>query len=235
MTSSLFKAASIAVAVALIAAPPTQVAAQDDTWASLGVSFGAFSPQTTFTDPSFGESNFEGASAIGFSARAWPHSNFGIGIDVTRSKTDGTNSTSDLAPIAVNDPSQWSFISELVGRTSFEVGGVAVDPSLSAGVGIRYYIWSLAIQDESMFLVLTGSLGAEIRPEALGPFGITAEVRGYRSKFEAFGINGGNWRPGTPARPVDPAVGTDIGFYGGVVDKVWSHDVLLRLGIAFNF
>jgi len=236
MTSSTFKAACVAAALLLVSAPLSRVAAQDDDhFATFGVSAGAFSPRTTFTDPSFGDSHFESAAVLAASATAWPHPKIGIGIDVTRTKTNGANETSEFAPLAVNDPTQWTFTTELIGRYGFELGAVDINPYLSAGVGLRHYTWHAAIRDESMFLTMTGSLGMEIRPAAFGPFGFTAEVRGYRSQFDAFGVNGGNWRPGTPARPVDPATGTDIGFYGGVVDKVWSHDVLFLVGIAFNY
>lgn len=235
MTSLPFKAACVAATLLLLAAPSSASGQDDDHFATFGVSFGAFSPRTTFTDPSFGESHFEGSTVLAISAKAWPIPKLGVGIDVTRTKTDGANETSEFAPLAVNDPTQWTFTGELIGRYGFELGGLEVIPYLSGGVGLRHYTWHAAIRDESMFLTLTGSLGAEFKPAMLGPFGLTAEVRGYRSQFENFGINGGNWRPGTPARPVDPAVGTDIGFYGGVVDKVWSHDLLFLVGVSWNY
>jgi hypothetical protein len=46
-------------------------------------------------------------------------------------------------------------------------------------------------------------------------------------------VNGGNWRAGVPARPVPG--GQDIGFYGGVVDKIWSHDLMFTLGATWTF
>jgi hypothetical protein len=78
--------------------------------------------------------------------------------------------------------------------------------------------------------VFTGAGGLELRHSSLGRFGFNAEVRAYRSNFNSFGINGGNWRVGTPANPTEP-----VGFYGGVTDDVTNWDVLFTTGISMTF
>ena len=233
--------AGLTAAVAILLAVPSarEAEAQQDAdgreWVTFALDFGLFSPMTTFQDNMFGESSFESAMALGFSVTAWPHERFGFRAKMSRSSTNGTNETSEFAPLAVQDPTQWSFTGEATARHSLEMGGMAVRPYVALGAGMRHYTWEAARHDESKFFTWTAAAGANIRPASLGPFGITAEVRGYRSQFNNFGINGGNWRPGTPARPVDDDIGTDIGFYGGVVDKLWSNDLMLTVGISYSY
>jgi hypothetical protein len=230
----------VAATVVLLAASSArdanaQGALDREEWATFGVEFGRFAPRTTFQDATFGESSFRAASAIGFSAAAWPHRRVGLRFKVARSQTDGTNESSEYAPIAVQDPTQWSFTGEITGRHGLEMGTLSVLPYIALGAGMRHYTWQAARHNESKFFTWTAAGGADIRPSALGPFGISVEVRGYRSVFNVFGINGGNWRPGTAARPVDDDVGTDIGFYGGVVDSVWSHDFMFTIGLSYSY
>lgn len=223
----------LAVTCAL-AAPALSSAQEDRPWASLGIEFGAFSPQTTFQEPSFGETSFDTGAAIGFSATAWPHHAVGLRLKVVRSTTNGTNATSEFAPLAVQDPNQWSFTGEVTARRQLrEDQSLRVAPYVALGVGMRHYSWEAARHDESKFFTWTAAGGADLRHTSLGPVGITLELRGYRSQFEGFGVNGGNWRPGTAAREVEG--GQDIGFYGGEVDKVWSHDLMFAVGLAYWF
>jgi hypothetical protein len=212
----------------------TEAAARDE-WATFAIDLGMFSPRTTFRDDMFGESNFESNPAIGVSAAAWPHQNVGVRLKVIRSETDGVNEANVYAPLAVQDPTQWSFSAEVTARYLLDVGTLSVRPYLGLGAGMRHYTWKAARHDESKFFTWTAAGGADIRPAALGPFGLNVELRGYRSQFNAFGVHGGNWRPGTPARPVADDVGTDIGFYGGVVDKLWSHDLMLTVGVSYSY
>lgn len=234
--------ATFSVAVAFLLAIPSgsdlnaQGAGDRGELATFGVDFGAFSPMTTFEDEMYGESSFETGASIGAYAAAWPHDRFGLKFKVVRSQTDGANESFEFAPLAVQDPTQWSFTGEVMARTS-ELGGgsLSFTPYVGVGAGMRHYTWEHARHNESKFFALTAAGGADIRPAALGAFGVTAEVRAYRSHFNRFGINGGNWRPGTPARPVPDEVGTDIGFYGGEVDKVWSNDFLFSVGVAYHY
>jgi hypothetical protein len=108
----------VTVAVALAAAGAVEVSAQSGAreWASFSVEYGAFSPRTTFEDPAFGKSSFETAGAIGFAVAAWPHERLGLRLKAVRSDTNGTNETSEFAPIAVQDPRQYSFTGEVTAR-----------------------------------------------------------------------------------------------------------------------
>lgn len=240
MNTIISRAAStvvtVAIALLLTASSVTGVSAQEGReWATFGVDFGMFSPMTTFEEPSFGNSSFESAMALGFSVTAWPHERFGVRGKISRSRTNATNENSEFSALAVQDPTQWSFTGEVTARHMLEMSDIGVNPYVALGVGMRHYTWHAARHDESKFFTWTAAAGADVRPEALGPFGITVEVRGYRSQFNAFGIHGGNWRPGTAAREVDDAIGTDIGFYGGEVDVLWNHDVQLAVGLTFSF
>src|SRR5688572_13038050 len=72
-----------------------------DEIASVNLKFGLLAPQTTFTDPSFGESSFANGAAFGLAASTWPLLNRRLGLrgHVVRSQTDGENATSAFAPI----------------------------------------------------------------------------------------------------------------------------------------
>ena len=234
------KRAAALCAIALLVGGATSTAASaqlgaplriGEDWASLGIEAGLFSPLTTFTDDSYGESKFNSAMSLSASAAVWPmfSRQVGIRVKLTRSETDGENSTSELAPIAVNDPTQWIATTELVGRRPMQFGSMDAAPFLSFGAGLRQYNWAVSVHDESRFFTLTAATGIEIRPAALGPVGFTAELRGYRSKFRAFGIDDGTWETGTPARE-----GTNIGFYGGVVGGVDNHDLVLSAGLRYS-
>jgi hypothetical protein len=230
--------ATLATAVTLLLTGSSVVgvsAQESREWVTFGVDFGMFSPRTAFQEPAFGESSFESATALGFSVAAWPHERFGLRAKIVRSETNGTNETSEFAALAVQDPTQWSFTAEVTARQMLEMGATGLSPYVALGVGMRHYTWHAARHDESKFFTWTAAGGADIRPTALGPFGVAVEVRGYRSRFNAFGVNGGNWRPGTPARPVDDDLGTDIGFYGGEVDALWSHDLMFTVGVSYNY
>lgn len=231
MKTTITAGMALVLAISFASEGAAQLAVDDrESRATFSVDFGAFSPMTTFEDEMFGESGFETGAAIGVSAAAWITERIGVRAKVLATRTDGTNETSDLAPIAVNDPNQWSFTAEATARQPFESASFSVYPYIALGAGMRHYTWAAARRNEDKFFALTGALGAELRPAALGPFGIVGEIRGYRSQFRAFGIHGGNWRPGTRARE-----GTDIGFYGGVVDKLWSHDLLFTVGLSYNY
>ena len=187
---------------------------------------------TTFDHDMAGEpaqSSFNSGIAVGASANAWFafDRRLGVRVKVVRSKTEGENSISDLAPIAVNDPVQWLYTAEFIGRMPMSA---SLSPYLSLGAGMKQYNWAQSIHDEERFLTITGSAGVEVRPAALGRFGFTAELRGYQSEFKAFGINDGSWETGTPARE-----GTNIGFYGGVTKGPSNIDLLLSTGFSYAF
>lgn len=194
-------------------------------WVSARVHFGMLAPTSTFTDPSFGESSFQSGAALGLSVMTWPwQGRLGFGAQVFRSQTDGYNAEHELAPLALNDPVQWIFTTDVSLRHPMESGF----PYVSAGVGLKQYNWAVSRHKEDRFFVWNLAAGFEYRPRVLGPFGLAAELRSYHSKFKGFGIDDGNWRPGTEARP-------GIGFYGGVVGGQANHDLLFSAGLSVPF
>ena len=190
--------------------------------ASVGIKLGMLSPRTTFTDASFGESSFEEGAAYGVSVATWPLLGRRVGIrgQMIRSHTDGENSTSELAPIAVNDPTVYLYTLELAVRQAVNVGALSGAPYLAAGWGGKHYTWAVSQHKTSRFAALTAAAGIDLRPAALGAFGLNAELRGYNSKFRAFGIDDGTW---------------ENGFYGGKVGGVENLDMLLTVGASLNF
>jgi hypothetical protein len=222
----------VVVVLLAIATASESEAQEGPNWASLGLHVGFFSPLSTYEHDMGGapaESSFNSGIALGASANAWFafDRRLGVRVELIRSETEGENSLSDLAPIAVNDPVQWLYTAEFIGRMPM---GESLSPYVSLGAGMKQYNWKQAIHDEDRFLTLTGSVGAEVRPAALGRFGFTAELRGYQSEFKAFGINDGSWETGTPARE-----GTNIGFYGGVTEGLNNIDLLLSTGLSYTF
>jgi hypothetical protein len=219
---------SMAAAVLLLAASASTLSAQlavpepGREIASVAVKLGVLSPRTTFNDASFGESSFEEGMAVGVAVSAWPLLGRRVGFrgQLMRSQTDGENSTSELAPIAVNDPNVYLYTLELAVRQAMSLGAVSGAPYLSAGWGGKQYSWAVSQHKTSRFATLTASTGVELRPRALGAFGVNAELRAYSSHFRAFGIDDGSWSPG---------------FYGGEVGGVENLDVLLTVGASLNF
>src|SRR5690606_14446008 len=179
-----------------------------------------------------GESRFERGGAFGVSATVWPILSRRIGIraKVIRSETDGVNEMSEFAPLAVNDPTQWLFTGELIGRLPTRAAGLDLAPYLAGGAGMKQYNWAVAIHDEDRFFTWTVAGGIELRPALLRGLGLNLEMRSYGSEFHAFGIYDGTWEPGTIARE-----GTNIGFYGGVVGGVTNIDLLFSTGLSWSF
>jgi len=190
--------------------------------ASVDVKLGMLSPQTTFTDESFGESSFDNGLAVGFSAAAWPLLDRRVGIkgQVVRSKTEGTNSISEFAPIAINDPTVYLYTLEVAIRHPMEMGSLSGFPYLSLGYGGKHYTWAVSQHREDKFIAWTGAAGYELRLTAMGAFGLTAELRGYQSNFRAFGIDDGTW---------------EFGHYGGNVGGVKNVDLLFSTGVSLYF
>ena len=192
-----------------------------DDLGSVTFHFGMLAPRTTFEDDMFGKSSFDNGLAIGLTVTAWPSwpfddGNLGLRTSLIRSAVDGQNETSEFAPVAVNDPTTWTFTTELVGRLPMGSGF----PYASLGVGIRHYTWAVSVHEVSRFFAWTGALGYEFRPAALGPFGFSAELRGYRYDFRAFGIDDGTWEDGP---------------YGGKVGGVPATDLLFTTGMSVYF
>jgi hypothetical protein len=190
--------------------------------ATIALKLGVLSPRTTFSDASFGESRFKQGTAVGVSVAAWPLLGRRVGIrgQMVRSHTDGQNSTSELAPIAVNDPNVYLYTMELAVRQAMSVGPVRGAPYLAAGLGGKQYNWAVSQHSVSRFSTLTAATGVDLRPKRLGAFGINTELRAYSSHFRAFGIDNGSWSPG---------------FYGGKVGGVENLDMLLTVGASLNF
>ena len=190
--------------------------------ASVAVKLGVLSPRTTFTDASFGESSFQEGMAAGVAVTTWPLLGRRVGMraQLMRGRTDGENSTSELAPIAVNDPSVWLYTLELAVRQPVSAGALSGAPYLSAGWGGKQYTWAVSQHKTSRFMALTAAAGMDVRPASLGAFGVNAELRAYDSHFRAFGIDDGSWEPG---------------FYGGKVGGVRSLDLMLAVGASLNF
>src|SRR5262245_23146083 len=101
----------LTVALLLAARPSIPLHAQvlpGNDFGSVTVYAGVLSPRTKYTDASFGQSWFESGLAVSGAATAWPtRGRWGIRAQLVRSKTNGVNASFPLAPIAVNDPTQW--------------------------------------------------------------------------------------------------------------------------------
>jgi hypothetical protein len=195
-------------------------------WGTARVGLGVLAPLSTFHDDTFGESRFESGAAVGVSVLSFPfQGRLGFGAQLYRSRTDGTNAQHELAPLAVNDPVQWVFTADVVLRHMMGSGY----PYVAGGAGLKQYNWATSRHKEDRFFVWNVAAGFDYRAQALGPFGLNAELRHYRSSFVGFGIDGGNWRPGE--REAIPGVG----FYGGVVDGQPNNDLLFTLGLSVPF
>jgi hypothetical protein len=195
-------------------------------WGTARVGLGVFAPLTTFHDDTYGESRFESGAAIGVSVLTFPfQGRLGFGAQLYRSRTNGANDQYEFAPLAVNDPVQWIFTADVALRQMMDSGY----PYVSVGGGLKQYNWAVSRHKEDRFFVWNVAAGYELRADALGSFGLNAELRYYRSSFIGFGIDGGNWRPGD--REAIPGVG----FYGGEVDGQASTDLLFTLGLSVPF
>jgi hypothetical protein len=199
-----------------------QAAAPGHDIASVGLKLGLLSPRTTFDDASFGESSFSEGLAYGVAVNTWPMLGRRVGIrgQLVRSETAGENSTSDFAPIAINDPTVYLYTLELAVRQPVELGSLTGVPYLAAGYGGKQYTWAVSQHKTSRFGAWTAAGGLELRPTALGAFGVSTELRAYGSEFRAFGIDDGTW---------------EDGFYGGKVGGVDNLDLLLSTGISVHF
>jgi hypothetical protein len=190
-------------------------------YGSLAVHVGLFSPQTTYNDVMFGESSFASGMATGVSVSTWPtQGNWGFRFQLIRSKTDGQNDQFQFAPIAVNDPTQWLISSEFQLRRPMDFGSLASSPYVSGGVGAKQYNWAVSVHQEDRFFLWTVGAGLDLRHRLLGPFALTAEARGYFSKFRAFGIDDGTH---------------EEDFYGGRVGGVPTRDLMFTTGFSMVF
>ena len=195
-------------------------------WGTARISFGVFPPRSTFHDDTFGESRFESGAAVGVSVLTFPfQGRLGFGAQLYRSRTNGTNEQYEFAPIAVNDPVQWVFTADVALRHMMDVGY----PYVAGGAGLKQYNWATSRHKEDRFFVWNVAAGFDLRAQALGSFGLNAELRYYRSSFIGFGIDGGNWRPG------DRIAIPGYGFYGGEVDGQPNSDLLFTLGLSVPF
>jgi hypothetical protein len=213
----------------IAAASAPGLTAQEDV-ANFSIHFGMLAPTTKFDDPVGGQSSLESGAAFGASATVWPYERFGVRAKVMRSSHSGHNDTFEFAPLATQEATVWMLTGEVVARLPFDGDSFSGFPYVSLGAGGKQYTWSRALHDEERYFALTGAGGVELRHSSLGRFGLNAEVRAYRTGFNSFGINGGNWRVGTPANPLEP-----VGFYGGVTDDVTNWDVLFTTGITMGF
>lgn len=196
-------------------------------WGTARVNVGVFAPLSTFHDDTFGESSFQSGAAVGVSVLTFPfQGRLGFGAQIYRSRTDGSNEQSELAPIAVNDPVQWVFTADVALRQMMDIGY----PYVAVGGGLKQYNWAVSRHKEDRFFVWNLATGFDLRADALGSFGLNAELRYYRSSFIGFGIDGGNWRPGD-----DQATIPGYGFYGGEVDGQPNNDLLFTLGLSVPF
>ncbi len=203
--------------------------APGEDWGTVKLDLGMLAPLSTFTDDQFGESSFNSAGAFGASALFWPwQGRLGVGAKLIRSHTEGHNAEHEFAPIAVNDPVQWLFTGEVAVRHLMERAGMDLFPYVAVGLGLKQYNWKRSVHDEDRFFLWSVGGGVELRPAALGPFGVTLDLRSYHSEFIGFGIDDGTWEPGTEARP-------GIGFYGGVVGGQSNHDLLFTAGLSVPF
>jgi hypothetical protein len=220
----MMRAATFAAVAVLVLHPGAEASAQvlpGNDHGSLTVHLGLFAPQTSYDDPTGGESSFASGMATGASVSTWPtQGRWGFRLQLIRSKTDGQNTQFEFAPMALNDPTQWLVSGELQLRQPMDFGNVASSPYLSAGVGAKQYNWTTSVHQEDRFFLWTAAAGFDVRHRLLGPFALTAEARGYFSKFHGFGINDGTWEPG---------------FYGGKVGGVATRDLMFTTGFAMVF
>ncbi len=214
---------TLASAIGLSAQSPT--IGQD--FGSVRINGGVLAPTSTFNDEMYGESSFATGPALGVSVLVWPwQGRLGFGANLVRSSTDGEAEV-ELAPMALNDPTQWHFTTGLAYRLPYDTWY----PYVAAGVGMKQYNWKMSRHKEDRFFVWDVAAGAEFRPDILGRFGFSTEVRSYHSKLIAFGIDDGTWKPGTQANPAWPG----IGFYGGVVGGQRNHDLLITAAFTMPF
>jgi len=184
---------------------------------SVHLKTGLLAPMTTFDDPDFGETGYANGVAFGAGVSVWPALDRRLGLKVTliRSNTDG-EADSEWAPIVVNSPTVWAFSTEAAFRLPM-AGGY---PYISAGYGLKQYTWVTATYQADRDGALTGAVGYELRPGALGGLGLNFELRGYRTEYRAFGVNDGNWTDGP---------------YGGNVGGVSNLDLLFTTGVSIHF
>jgi hypothetical protein len=185
---------------------------------SVAVRLGLLAPQTKFQDDSFGESSFDNGMALGVSVATWPILGNRIGLrgSMIRSQTDGRNSTSEFAPIAVNDPNVYLYTGEIAVRQPMANGY----PYVAVGYGGKHYTWKVSSHKVSRFATWTAATGSDLRPASLGMLGVNVELRGYRSNFRAFGIDDGTFEDGP---------------LGGKVGGVKNLDLLFTTGFSVYF
>lgn len=185
--------------------------------ASIHLKTGLLAPMTTFQDEDFGETSYANGLAFGAGVSVWPafDRKLGVKVNLIRSKTDGVADT-EWAPIVVNSPTVWIFSTEAAFRLPMGNGY----PYISAGYGLKQYTWVTATYQGDRDGALTGSVGYELRPAALGGLGINLELRGYRTEYRAFGVNDGTWED-------------DV--MGGKVGGVSNLDLLFTTGISLHF
>jgi len=128
----------------------------------------------------------------------------------------------------VNSPVQWLFTGEVSMRHPVVRESFSGFPYVSAGAGLKQYNWATSTHKADRFFMWSLGAGAELRPRALGPFGLTLDLRSYHSELIAFGIDDGTWEPGTEARP-------GIGFYGGVVGGQSNLELVFTTGLSLAF
>ena len=188
-----------------------------DEIASVHLLAGLFSPMTTFDDEDFGETSYSSGFAIGASVTAWPAfgNRVGIRTSLVRTSTDG-EADYEFAPIVVNSPTVWVLASEVIGRMPMGNGY----PYASLGYGIKQYTWVNATMKSDRDGAFTGSVGYELRPASLGGLGVNLELRGYRTKYRAFGVSDGTW---------------EFDDMGGKVGGVPNLDLMFTTGLSLHF
>jgi hypothetical protein len=217
----MLKAAAYAAVFLAMAAGASAQRLPGSDHGSVTVHLGLFSPLTTYTDASFGESSLQSGIATGGSVTSWPTGGkWGFRAQIVRTTTEGQNAQYELAPLVVNDPEQWLVTAEAVVRKPMESGSVAWFPYVSAGVGGKQYNWAVAVHSEDRFFLWTLAAGFDVRHRVLGPFAFTGEARGYFSEFVGFGIDDGTWEPG---------------FYGGKSGGVPTRDLMISTGFSLVF
>ena len=135
--------------------------------ASFNLKLGLLSPQTDFDDPVGGQSSFDNGMAIGVGVTTWPMFDRRLGLRgaIVRSRTDGQNSNSDLAPIAVNDPNVYLYTLEAAFRLPMGSGF----PYISAGYGGKHYTWASSAHKVSRFSALTAAASTSRRSATTRP------------------------------------------------------------------
>ena len=148
---------------------------------SFALTSGVLSPRKSL--PNGG--SFESGVAFGLAATVWAHRYLGFRVAVVRSETNGADGGAFTVE-SVMDPDVYLYDVGAVLRLPMTAGNTTWFPYASAGVGGKTYRWAIQQTGGGGTSIAIGNValggGLEVRPA--GWFGLQAEVRYHRSKYE---------------------------------------------------